>query len=690
MRLKIIHLFEIIITISFPFIIYSQEYSNNNNENNNESENSENECNIYNFFEKNCIIDFKSDEEKKLFMTEFIAMIHNNTLPEILEYIDGNNKQKNIIGENTIYNIFKLNKQEINENFTYIRFQDSINIILGDSLFVFKIENKVPPCKIPFVDYILFTRDASDDFENNLYYYNNYYKPFMQKLYYYIPVNINVDELYLYNKSDNYYKEECKVFKSKNGTDISLYSRKKFFNTRFLSPCENNCQFEGYVTFYDTPSFKCECNIKEDLVSITELNYMALTNESSLLYQFDIEPKLTNFDVIKCYYLIASVDYITKNPGFYLLSLILLFLFIIIFIFIFKGYNSLSQRIDEAIKMKFHPELDVSNKNLIVLKIKIKHKNSSRIKKNKNKRSKSTKNMNRDMNKPKTINIRGISVASNNNMMSNKNSDPKNQLTKVDSLGQLNKENDGNAYTFENDYELNNISFQQAIKIDNREFCDLYRSLIKNKQLIMFSFFDFNSYNSPIIKKTIFFLSFIYHYGFNAFFFTDEILDTIFEEEGKYNPLVLVPLAVYSAMITTVFIKLLVDFLVLTEKQVLRIKNEETEEKANDKKKRLLKITIIKLCIFFSINIILLIFFWFYLTCFNAVYPNTQIFLVINTAISFVISNIIPLIYNLIPAFIRNDILTNKNIKKMKSKKKSSEFTDAEYVYSIGLFLQKF
>ena len=687
MRRKIIHLFEIIITISFPFVIYSQENSNNNNENNNESENSENECNIYNFFEKNCVIDFKSDEEKKLFMTEFIAMIHNNTLPEILEYIDGNNKQKNIIGENTIYNIFKLNKQEINENFTYIKFQDS------NSLFVFKIENKVPPCKIPFVDYILFTRDASDDFENNLYYYNNYYKLFTQKLYYYIPVNINVDELYLYNKSDNYYKEECKVFISKNGTDISLYSRKKFFNTRFLSPCENNCQFEGYVTFNGTPSFKCECNIKEDLVSITELNYMALTNESSLLYQFDIEPKLTNFDVIKCYYLIASVDYITKNPGFYLLSLILLFLFIIIFIFIFKGYNSLSQRIDEAIKMKFHPELDVSNKNLIVLKIKIKHKNSSRIKKNKNKRSKSTKNMNRDMKKTKTINIRGNrgnSVASNNNMMSNKNSDPKNQLTKVDSLGQLNEENDGNAYTFENDYELNNISFQQAIKIDNREFCDLYRSLIKNRQLIMFSFFDFNSYNSPIIKKTIFFLSFIYHYGFNAFFFTDEILDTIFEEEGKYNPLVLVPLAVYSAMITTVFIKLLVDFLVLTEKQVLRIKNEETEEKANDEKKRLMKITIIKLFIFFSINIILLIFFWFYLTCFNAVYPNTQIFLVINTAISFVISNIIPLIYNLIPAFIRNDILTNKNIKKMKSKKKSSEFKDAEYVYSIGLFLQKF
>jgi hypothetical protein len=297
--------------------------------------------------------------------------------------------------------------------------------------------------------------------------------------------------------------------------------------------------------------------------------------------------------------------------------------------------------------------------------------------------------MKRDTSRVKTINIRKNSVISNNNFTSNKNSDPKNQLKKVDSLSKLNEESDRNSYTFENDYELNNLSFEQALKIDNREFCDVYRSLIKNKQLIMFSFFDFNSYNSSIIKKTIFFLSFIYHYGFNAFFFNDEILDNIFEENGKYDPLVLVPNAVYSAMISTLFIKLLVDFLVLTEKNVLRIKNEETEEKAHEEKKRLMKITIIKLLFFFIINIILLIFFWFYLTCFNAVYPNTQIFLVINTAISFVISNIFPFIYNIIPAFIRNDILTNKNIRKIKSKK-SNDYKDAEYVYSIGVFLQKF
>ena len=146
---------------------------------------------------------------------------------------------------------------------------------------------------------------------------------------------------------------------------------------------------------------------------------MKSTNKTNLIYQFDIEPKLTNFDVIKCYYLIASVEYITHNPSFYLLSIILLFLFIIILLFIFKGYNSLSQRIDEAIKMKFHPELIHPNKNLIVIKIKIKHKNNNNnIKKNNhNNKSRSSKNMKKENKSSKNINIRRASSISNNNLL---------------------------------------------------------------------------------------------------------------------------------------------------------------------------------------------------------------------------------------------------------------------------------
>ena len=86
-----------------------------------------------------------------------------------------------------------------------------------------------------------------------------------------------------------------------------------------------------------------------------------------------------------------------------------------------------------------------------------------------------------------------------------------------------------------NDYELNNLPYDLALKYDKREFCDYYFSLIRTKQLIFFSFCDFNDYNSGIIKKFIFFLSFALHYTINALFFTDKVMHQIYQDGGKYN-----------------------------------------------------------------------------------------------------------------------------------------------------------
>ena len=56
-----------------------------------------------------------------------------------------------------------------------------------------------------------------------------------------------------------------------------------------------------------------------------------------------------------------------------------------------------------------------------------------------------------------------------------------------------------------NDYEMNNLSYELALKYDKRDFCEYYFSLIRTKQLIFFSFCNFNDYNSGIVKKFIFF-----------------------------------------------------------------------------------------------------------------------------------------------------------------------------------------
>ena len=86
----------------------------------------------------------------------------------------------------------------------------------------------------------------------------------------------------------------------------------------------------------------------------------------------------------------------------------------------------------------------------------------------------------------------------------------------------------------------------------------------------------------------------------------------------------------------------------------------ETEELANHMKLEVFKCINIKYVIFFVLNFILLILFWFYLTCFNGIYANTQIYLIENTFISFGLSLFYPFIWNILPAIFRIFSLNTK------------------------------
>ena len=92
-------------------------------------------------------------------------------------------------------------------------------------------------------------------------------------------------------------------------------------------------------------------------------------------------------------------------------------------------------------------------------------------------------------------------------------------------------------------------------------------------------------------------------------------------------------------------------------------------------KKEKLKYMKIKFGIFFILNFILLVLFWYYLTCFNAIYKNTQIYLIENTFISFGFSLFYPFIINIFPMLIRNCAIHSKS-------------KDQEYCYKVSQMLQ--
>ena len=134
----------------------------------------------------------------------------------------------------------------------------------------------------------------------------------------------------------------------------------------------------------------------------------------------------------------------------------------------------------------------------------------------------------------------------------------------------------------------------------------------------------------------------------------------IYEDEGKYNISYQLPKIMISALSATIVLRIMLETLILTDRDVLKVKHQTTKNKAEQMKEKVLKCINIKYIIFFVVNFILLILFWFYLTCFSDTYANTQVYLIENTFIAFAISFCYPFIWNIFPSVIRMSSLSNK------------------------------
>ena len=82
---------------------------------------------------------------------------------------------------------------------------------------------------------------------------------------------------------------------------------------------------------------------------------------------------------------------------------------------------------------------------------------------------------------------------------------------------------------------MNNLSYKEALKLDKRNYCQYYFSLLRTKHIFIFTFFTNTDYNSKIIKIILFLFSFSLYFTVNALFFNDSTLHKIYEDLGRYN-----------------------------------------------------------------------------------------------------------------------------------------------------------
>ena len=656
------------------------------------------ECHAKDFFNKICKINYHDIKTKEHIIENIRNEISNGSMNSLLINVINENKMDFYVKEdNELYQItssYNQNNREysnmstINLGICEDILKENYHIDPNDTLIIFKIEYTIEGLYIPIIKYEIYHPDTKERL--NLDHCKN------TKINITIPVSIDENNLFKYNSSDDYYNDNCYLYTTENGTDITLYDRKNEYNNKNLSLCEDNCEYTKYNS--QNKKVICKCEIKKKFCLDININI----DSDKLINKFVDFKKNSNFEVLKCYNKLFIKEGIINNAGNYILLSIIFIYMILLIIFVTKEYHSLINKINQIIIIKNGiKDIKKNKKRKKKLKNKINKVNFKVNEINKTKNNfnniyksfppkKKIKMKNKKINnKISRINLNSNYNLNNNNIsiyksnikldLSNKIISLSNKDSNVSSKKIITETNKNKIYLKKKkikydylDIELNFLSYEEALKYDKRTYCQYYCTLIKTNHILI-SIFE-NDYNSIIIKICLLLIKFAIYLAVNALFFNDSTMHKIYEDEGDYNFIYQLPQIIYSILIC-IIINYLLQWLALSQNSILEIKKEKSLKISTAKAQKLYNSLFKKFIWFYILSFLFLFIFWYYLSCFCAVYKNTQIFLLKDSLIGFGFSLVYPIILNLLPGLFRIPSL-------------NSTYKDKECIYNFSKIIQ--
>jgi hypothetical protein len=228
------------------------------------------ECNMQEFFNSICIINYKSINVIEKMVNEIsneIIDLNNEVLNKNDLTIDEGNATYKI---SSVYN--QKNKED-NPNEIIIDFEKCENILKekniidgGQTLIIFEMDYSLDEFYIPIIEYEIFHPETKEKIDLNL--CNE------TTVNLYIPVEIDENDLYKHNPYSEYYNNKEKI---------------DYFNEKYMSLCEKNCIYKEYNS--ETKKVFCECKIKNSFTQFSEIK----NNKNNLLYhiiQVDTEDSI--------------------------------------------------------------------------------------------------------------------------------------------------------------------------------------------------------------------------------------------------------------------------------------------------------------------------------------------------------------------------------------------------------------
>ena len=175
------------------------------------------------------------------------------------------------------------------------------------------------------------------------------------------------------------------------------------------------------------------------------------------------------------------------------------------------------------------------------------------------------------------------------------------------------------------------MEYDDAVVLDKRKFYEHFLECLKEKQIIAHTFFADDILKPRTMKIIVLILNVILYFVVNGLFFSESVISELYEtDENEENFFSYFPRSItriiYCTLVSIV-IGIITDFffiqenklkgILLREKEDKKILKEKMIELINDFKKRNIA--------FIITSSIILVFSFFYLLCFNYVYPYSQI-----------------------------------------------------------------
>ena len=185
--------------------------------------------------------------------------------------------------------------------------------------------------------------------------------------------------------------------------------------------------------------------------------------------------------------------------------------------------------------------------------------------------------------------------------------------------------------------------------------------MIQISNIIINTFCRCGDFNLFSIKLGLLLFLFPLNLTFNALFFTSKEIQSIYISKLSDITIDWKNLTrSFSSSIISSIILIFLKLLCLTHHSIRKLKKEINIEDARQKSDGLLNCVKLRICIYYIFSLIFLILFGIYVSCFCAVFENTQLLLIETMIFSWILSLLYPFAICFFTAIFRKCSLRNK------------------------------